>query len=395
MKRTALIIICTMLLATNGMAQLIPLYESEGGSTLYLNPSRIYSYNLYEKSRWGAGLRYDIALGGKTFKTLSLSGYGAYGYGDERFKWGLKSDLLWNSKVQTHTYAEIFHDLTSDASRNLNDYQLTSFTSTSCFMTRRFSDTYRLILGFSQRFLRQFTGSMEVRLSRERPLYNNNTLFYPTDREALLSMPHNDFAELRLLLSHTTGWQTELVAGIVSGMDDYRFVRLLSQYDHTLFFSVLKLHLFVQGGITTNETPYSRIFDLGGIWSSPLSMDRTLLTVRPNEFTANLFGLTNIKLSLQNPLFSVIDHDLRVGLSPTPFLRLGAAWGHLSAKATGLTAPDKGLFEAGAGIDGLLVWGAVEWGAAVAYRLTPSSVSYHYADIEDNLVWMLTARLNL
>ena len=58
-------------------------------------------------------------------------------------------------------------------------------------------------------------------------------------------------------------------------------------------------------------------------------------------------------------------------------------------------APDKGLMEVGAGVDGLIVWGAVEWGGIVAYRLAPSSAPYHYSAVKDNLALMLTAHLNL
>lgn len=401
MKKAVLTIIGSILLGMSGMSQLIPLYESEGGSILYLNPSRIFSYNLYEKSRWGAGLRYDIALAGKIFKTLSLSGYGAYGYEDERFKWGLKSDLLWNSKRQTHTYMEVIHDLTPDASRNLGSYQLTSFTATPLFMTRLFSDTWRLTAGVSERIMKRLTTSFEVRLSRERPLYDKyGHLLYPDDLQGGATTRH-DFGELRLLVSHDWGWTSEIIFGSENpcGKKD-PFIRLLSQVDHTFPLTPFDLHLFVQVGGVSPDSPYSRMFDLGGIWTSPLSLERALLTARVNEFGATIFGLSVIKLSLEKPVFRLVDEDLRIGFSPTPFLRVGAEWGALMdtyyAKSSYRPmAPDKGLMEVGAGVDGLIVWGAVEWGGIVAYRLAPSSAPYHYSAVKDNLALMLTAHLNL
>jgi hypothetical protein len=71
-----------------------------------------------------------------------------------------------------------------------------------------------------------------------------------------------------------------------------------------------------------------------------------------------------------------------------------AAWGTVD-KSSSLQAPDKGILEVGGGVDGLLVWGSVQWGAAVAYRLTPTSAAYHLPATEDNFVFLLTAKLGI
>jgi hypothetical protein len=59
------------------------------------------------------------------------------------------------------------------------------------------------------------------------------------------------------------------------------------------------------------------------------------------------------------------------------------------------TAPDKGIAEVGAGIDGVLIWGAIKWGCAAVYRLTPTSADYHYTDTRNNLALLFTARIDL
>ena len=390
------------------MAQLVPLISGEH-NVLSLDINRLYNYNLYEKSRWGLGLQYDIKLDGNRFSTLSLSGYGAYGYADQRIKWGLKADLQSKLRHRTHTYVEFFHDLTPDGSRILTNYQLSAFNSTGSFMTRHFSDTYRFTLGFSRQATANRTDGFELRLSRERYLHGIDTLIYPQSYSDLIKIRNIDFAEGRILIAHTSGLRGELLAGFMGGKElslrklsdphpeEYRirpFFRLLMQYGHEFYFSAFEFDIFAQCGYADIHAPYSRLFDLGGTWSCPLLMERSLLTARPNEFTANCFGFINLKLSTQEPLFRLHNEILAIGTAPTPFLLCDAAWGILPENSP-LTAPDKGIAEVGAGIDGLLVWGAVKWGGAVVYRLTPESAVYHFSDPKDNLTILLTAQLNL
>lgn len=382
-----------------GHGQLISLFNSEGGNELSFDVNRIYDYNQYEKSRWGLGLQYDITLGSERFNTLSLSGYGAYGYEDRRFKWGLKADLQSRLQHHSHSYVELFHDITPDASRYLNTYQLLNFTSTGSYMTRLFSDTYRLILGFSRQATTKRADGFELRFSRERPLHYGTTQIYPSSYSDLLDLPYIDFIEGRLFLAHTSGIRGELLAGTYGDFSHFYqtmqpFVRLLLQYDQTFNISAFKLDVFAQGGFANSDAPYSRLFDLGGTWGSPIALQRSLLTARPNEFVTNLFTLVNLKLTTQEPLFRLNSELLAMGTAPSPFLLCNAAWGKMG-DYEGPYVPDKGIAEVGAGFDGLLVWGAVKWGGAVVYRLTPSTAAYHYPDTKDNLVFLFTAQLDI
>lgn len=399
MRKIVLTILTLIALQPSGMAQLIPLLPSEYKNRLYLDFNRLYNYNRYELSRWGLGLQYDIALNSKRFNTLSLSGYAAYGYADERIKWGLKADLQSKLQHRSHSYVEFFHDLTPDGSRILTNYQLAAFNATGSFMTRLFSDTYRLTLGFSCQASVSLTECFELRLSRERALHYGTTLIYPPSYSDLKNLPYNDFLEGRLFVAYTPGFRGELLAGVygdIANLDlkKQAYLRLLLQYNDEFCFSAFKLDLFAQGGFANSDAPYSRLFDLGGTWGSPIALDRSLLTARPNEFVANLFALVNLKLATQKPLIRLESKLLAIGTAPSPFILCDAAWGKLGDN-TGPSVPDKGIAEVGAGIDGILVWGAVDWGGAVVYRLTPSSAPYHLPDTKDNLTFLFTARLNL
>lgn len=403
MKKFVLITLAFIALVPSGMAQLVPLVSGER-NVLSLDLNRLYSYNRYELSRWGLGLQYDINFSEKnSFKTLSLSGYGAYGYADERFKWGLKADLQSRLRHQSHSYVEFFHDLTPDGSRSLNAYQLLSFNSTGSYMTRLFSDTWRLTVGFSRLVTPAVTQSFELRLSRERYLHNGISLFYPSSWSELKGLPHHDFVEGRLFVAYTSGFRGEFVVGVCGDFPDIfsedflrqqMFLRLLLQYDKGFYFSPFEFDFFAQAGYVNRDAPYSRLFDLGGTWGSPIAMGQGLLTARPNEFVTNLFALVNLRLATQKPLFDWFNPLLAIGTSPTPFVLCNAAWGKMG-DYTGAEVPDKGIAEVGGGVDGLLVWGAVKWGGAVVYRLTPESADYHFSDPKDNLVFLLTAQLKL
>lgn len=395
-----LLVLSFISLLPSSRAQLVSLFSGTE-NTLSLDLDRLYNYNLYEKSRWGLGLQYDIALGGSRPQTLSLSAYGAYGYADKRFKWGVKADYLVASSRQHHTYLGFFHDLTPAASRIVTTPTLAILNSPASFMTRLFNDTYRLYWGHTCKVSRKLTGGFELDLSRERELYSNGiprnkAQLYPGSSE-LGDLKKLDFAELKILLSHTYGWDGIVTLGLCNDRStgpDF-FLRVLTQYDRDFFFSPFQFKLYAQGGYVYGHASYSRMFDLGGSWGCSLSLNHTLLTARQNEFTAKLFALVNMKLSTEKPLFTLSNSLLAVGTAPQPFLLCNAAWGTSFSDNDIYPAPTKGIAEVGAGIDGILVWGLVKWGGAVVYRLTPSSADYHFTEPKDNLVILLTAILNL
>lgn len=389
----------------NVWGQKVPLTAEGSKNVLWVDFDRLYDYNQYEKSRWGLGLQYDWNFDAEKsrFKTLSVSGYGAYGYADQRFKWGAKVDLLGASKKQSHTYVGFVHDLTPAASRTMVIPALAVLQSPASFMTRLYSDTWRLTAGYSRRFekLKISVGSVELRFSRERPLWWEYgvpirwTTVYPPSYADLKELRHYDFLEGAIFLSHASGWSGRLEAGAVDFDERHPFayLRLLTQYENSFRLAFLKMNLFFQGGMTSREVPYSRMFDLGGSWGCPLSLNHTLLTARQNEFTTNIFALANMKLTTANPVFKLYNKPFEIGTAPQPFVICNAAWG--MAYDDFYPAPDKGILEVGAGIDGLLVLSQIYWGVGLAYRLTPESVPYHFVDNRDNLTLLFTAYLKM
>lgn len=406
MDRKYWIIALLTLLPTGAGAQMVMLNSDTTHYKLWFDVNRVFNYNLYEHARWGGGLQCDIKLNSRVLRQLTLGGYVAYGYADERVKWGVKTDLMGCSKREPHLYAEFFHDLTRDASRTLDDYSVSNFSANDGFMASQFSDCHRLTAGLSSGLGGKYRGGAEVRLSREQPLYNPSLLLYPKTREEWDLLPTQRYLETRLFFSHEKGWKGELLTGYSRGdlVERTLFARALLQYAHTYPLGFLDLQCYAQGGTTVGKAPYSRMFDLGGISGSPLLLERSLVTARPNEFISDYFGLTILTLGLHKPLFSFYNEMLQLGSRPRPFVTAGAIWGGLwgdgviGNATTGfleLQAPDRGIAEVGAGIHGILRWGYVDWGLAVAFRLTPPSAPYHLTGIDNNRVWILTAELSL
>lgn len=410
MKKSTLLTTLLIMLPLSAIGQYTRINSAQSRNALYFNVDRLWSYNLYEKSRWGLGLRYDINFDPQSsLKTLSLDGYVGYGYADQRVKWGLQADLLGSHKRKPHAYLGFFHDLTQDASRDLDGYDLTSFTSSYAFMIRRFSETDRLYAGAGFSPNGKLTLGAEVRLARERRLFDQYSLYYPVDADERALFPLHRYLEGRFTASHTNGLSAELLVGtadadIFGVHADYPlYARLLGQYRHT--FKVAKLFslkTFAQAGVTSADLPYSRHFDIGGIWSSPLALERALSVAMPNEFTANAFALATLKFGFSEPLFKFYLNAISIGMAPRPFVMVGGEWGQLwEQDDEGLRwhdeievmAPSRGIAEVGAGIDGLIRWGAVDWGFAVAYRLTPSTAPYAFAEKSDNLSFLITAYL--
>jgi hypothetical protein len=384
------------------MGQLVPITGNASGDTLYFDVNRVWSYDRYQKSRWGAGLQYDISLNSKHFTTLSIGAYGAYGYADERLKGGGNITLFGDSVSQSKTYIEFIHDLTPDASRNLYNYQITDFMNTANFWSERFSESDRLSLGHGRRLSKRWSLGLEARWSSERRLYDAIGLIYPSNDSVRKALPKYNFLEGRITVGYKNTVTLQLTGGIVDSAQN-AFVRLLAQYDKVVPMGFLNAELFAQAGVASENAPYSRLFDLGGNWGCPLLLGRSIMTARPVEFTASSFAMLNLRL-ITNPLFNFYNREISIGSAPRPFVMFNAMWGHLWNQDDNgrllydqlpLQSPNKGLFEVGAGVEGILLLGQIQWGAGVAYRLAPETSIYHNSNTSDNLTFVITATINL
>ena len=163
--------------------------------------------------------------------------------------------------------------------------------------------------------------------------------------------------------------------------------------NNTVHLQPFVLHYHTQAGITPPNTPYIYMFNLGGTFGSPLFFRNSLLTARPCEYTANAFALASLRFGLEEPLYSVWNSLFVIGSNPRPFVGLtgacGMMWGQssdgtLHYESLDLQAPNHGVAEAVVGVDGLVRWGMVDYGCAVACGFHPAAPRW---------AWMLTAEL--
>lgn len=389
-------------------SQYIRLVGNPQRCALYFDMDRLYNFNLYEHSRWGGGLHFVWNTNGHILNQLTTDAYVGYGTKDHRWKWGGQVDLLWNEVHQPHLYVAYMDDLAAVATRTLDNYQLFNFSQNSHFMSRRFHRVRRATVGWQWTVWKKLVINIEGRFSAEQRLFHSvNTfasdLIYPDS-----FLANDNLTEMRLAMRHPSGWRGETTIGTGG---EYFFSRTIGQYSRTFKTGIFNLAVFSQAGIVFSplnaDIPYSRMFDLGGSWGVGYCFQRTLLTAKSNEFTADVFGFLSARLSVREPLYDVFSDLFQLGSCPRPFVQLGAAWGTLwNQDANGqqqialgsfdnltLQAPNHGIIEPVIGIDGLIRWGITDWGIAAAYRITSTSATYHRTSPRDNLALLISITL--
>ena len=395
MKCKWLIVLAVSLACAPVNGQLIRLTGNSARSALYLDLDRVWSYNLYEHSRWGAGLRLKCGEGSEAgLRQYDLwGGYSSYAQlitGGGAAEWSLGPSTL---------YGAAGHNLWAAAVRHTKAASFNNLSSLSSFMAKRMNERSYVVAGYRHKVSGLTVGG-EAMVYAGRRLYDGAGLLYRRDGDVL---PREDGWEVRLQLKNASGLSLQLQGGDVWPARN-AFVRLMAEWEHAWRGKVLGGEVYAQGGIVTREAPYTYLFDLGGTWGAPLYFERGLLTARPVEFTADFFGFASLRLELANPLYSHWNGMFALGSNPVPFVGVNMAWGILRGMDSegtmlreGLTlqAPHQGIVEPMVGVDGLLRWGLVDWGVAAAWRLTPRGAIYHREGSKENLAILVTAKLTL
>lgn len=369
--RRLLLILPMLLLGQSLCCQGIPLYRNGSGGGLFLDPDYIWRYNLYEHSRWGLGLVYS-ADSAQSWHAVANAGYGLH---DKQLKWGLGAGRLICPRHNGRLYLMATREYAAAGNRHMQWASIYVLDGLASFMSLRMSDQISAIAGY------RWTGRdysfyvVDMRLFRGGRLFDNNGLLYRKDGDTIA--PENG-VELRFGYTNG-GFNADAIVGRTWPAQK-TIAQLLVEYDHTFLLSPFALRLYTQAGVTPPNTPYIYMFDLGGTFGAPLYFRNTMLTIMPCEYTANAFTLGSLRLAFEKPLFQAWNSVLVVGTYPRPFVGVTAAWGMmwgqtdngtLTYEGLDLQAPNRAVAEAVVGIDGLLRWGYVDYGAALAVSLLP------------------------
>ena len=389
-----LYILALLLIPLCAQAQYVKVYGDASRTAFYLDLDHIWSYNLYEASRWGMGARLAMhpTLMGR--RATYVDGYVGYGLRDMQWKGGIGTTLP-VTKYGTVT-ASVRRDYVKAASRSLSGYNITNISSLSSFMTRRLCDRHEVAVGYT--YTDGNTYSVEGRYYMGHRLFEGGRLLYTADGDKL---PREDGAVVRTTAADKKGFSAEMILG-ATWPEVKPVARVLAQYEKAYKRKVFTTNVFAQGGISSPKTPYTYMFDLGGTYGAPICFNRTLQTALPNEFTANIFIFAAAKAATTKALWDFDGPHVQLGSHPVPFAQLTMAWGELwGQNADGqmfyeglpFQAPYLGIAEPAAGIEGLIRWGVTDWGIAAAYRLTPPQAPYTRLDAMSNLTLLLTAKL--
>lgn len=390
--KKALLILALTLAASTVAAQHIPLYTQPDGTAFGIELDRIWSYNLYEHSRWGAGVYYHTEPEGTIFSSTDYSAYVGYGLRDRRLKGGFSWSYMFDfDAFRMGLYSATQLDHFAVGSRQIGSASLTQPGSLAGFMSRRMDRQLRLTLGL-QFPLDALDIKFESHMFIGSHLFDGSGLLYECLGDTLFN--EDGFDVTLLLQRQAVALRIQAGRSITQGLG---FAGILVQYDSTFRFPKLYLGLFAQCGATTLHTPFSYRFNLGGTHGAPLCFSHSLLTVEPDEYTADAFCLASVRLGASKPLYSLWSNLLVLGSMPRPFIGLNGAWGTLwhsdgpwpdsFAAGLQLEAPERGLAEWIVGADGLVRWGMVDYGVALAGRLFPAFAS--------RLTVLLTAELSL
>ena len=392
LRKTLITLLILLPLCVQG--QYARLFGDADATAFYLDLDHIWSYNLYEASRWGLGGRLAVhpaLFGGRT---TAVDFYVGYGLRDEEWKGGVGARM----PVTAHgtLTVSVQRDYAKAASRSLTSYNITNINSLSAFMTRRLCDRRMATVGYSHEG--RWTLSSEGRIYVGYRLFDGERLLYTVNGDKL---PREDGAVLQLTARNKKGLCAEMMLG-ATWPETKPVARVLAQYDKSLKHKVLTTSIFAQAGLSAPTTSYSYMFDLGGTHGAPIRFNHTLQTALPNEFTASMFAFAAVKVATNNPLWDLYLQEIQIGSHPVPFVQLTAAWGalwnqdtdgHLLHEGLYLQAPHMGIAEPAAGVEGLLRFGLTDWGIAAAYRLTPPQAPYARLDAMSNLTLLLTAKL--
>ena len=392
MSKRLIIILPLLLSALYADAQSVRLTPYKAPTALYLNVDRLFNYNLHEHARFELGTAWvlpnETAEHPKVFLgQWTLGGYVAYGLYDRAWKWGGSWSLRLPGTHDVRLGMSIKDDLEQAGSRRLENYSMIQTSLNTSYLASWFSRVQAVEGKIGWEFSPLWNATVGMRYSREQLLFGDSS----TAHYAELKL-RADYSNTQALThSHTHTFTILLQPGLnwaYTGVCPY--VRMLAQYAYGK--PREGLHIWAQAGWlaggTSGSIPESRLFDLSGTGGAPYFFEHTFLTIPPGTLVSDLFAHACIKYTAPQPLWETdfskpkpfMQANLAVaqlstphsGLDPESQQGVHGSWLHKVADRSWLhKVADRSslLLEPATGFDGIIRWGVLDMGFAVAYRL--------------------------
>jgi len=375
MMRRFLPLLLTLAAALPAGAQSIRLTPYRAPTALYADLGRLFNYNLHEHARFEADLAWVLPNEGATDPKVflgqwTLGGYVAYGVHDQAWKYGSSVSLRLPGNHDVRVGMSVKDDLEQAASRRMEAYNMVQTSQNTSYVASRFSHVQAVEGMVSWRFAPRWRSSVAARYSREQMLFGDSSAARYSEMK--VRVDYKAQSQFSVLVQPGLEW---------SAAGTRPYVRTLAQYAYG---DLQKgLHLWAQTGYATAlqgqhpEAPETRRFDISGTGGTPYYFEHTFLTIPPNTLSTDLFAHLCAKYTAPEPLWQSSFSN------PRAFLQANVAV--LKTQDSKLLT----LLEPATGFDGILRWGILDMGVAVAYRITP----FDTINPTDNIAFAIVARL--
>ncbi len=367
--------------------------------------TKIARINSFEGFRLGAGLY----TSNRFSKSLRVGGYAAYGFKDERWKYGGEMRFNINPDRDFHLTLSYAYDIyeTGYGHEGQNKNLIATNESIRKFLSSQYdrTETYKGELGY--RLMPRLHSIAFVSKNQITPAYNYQLLF---NNEPLSAF---SIAETGVSLRYSTSENYMQLAGkkIFLGREwpliSFTYTKTLdlfdaqkfnySKYDFSARFQFKhrpkgKTRLAIHAGWVDGLAPYGRLYNgRGARQVEGIFVDEFFQTMKLYEFTASRYASIFLNHNFGNVFF-----DTRYS-KPELVIYQHAGIGDLENRNSHISSTlefkpfDKGFIESGLGFNNLIRWKY----SNVAYYGLGGAVFYRYGDYQlaktaDNLFFRIT-----
>jgi hypothetical protein len=363
----------------------------------------IFKVNHYEGLRLGL----KLSTSGKVSQWFRISGYGAYGLKDKKWKYGADGTLIFD-RFRDFNLKAGFYDDVDEAGADTKFRQERNLLNPERFrdfMIERMDHTRSYNVNISSRILKYMTLGTGFAVYARNPLYDYQYVVASSENISVTSSNFN-FTETSLSLRYAYGEKfLKNSRSAISLGTDYPIVQfsivhgfnnlLGGQFQYNRYDLKINKSLFIKYFGTTSFTLFAGLIDRDipyvNLYNSNASFIRSFTfyspgsfaTMRMNEFLADRYASIFISHNFGTLLFTSRH------FKPEPELVTNLGFGLLSHpenhRLTGIRSYEKGYFESGLVINKILRLGITNVGFAWFYRYGP----YAMPTAKENMAWKI------